>query len=199
MSDPDSCRPQPAHLGVVRAHAVGNPGPVGAPTGVLELLDAPAAELGEGEVVVLGVLGEMGVEADVEALGQLGGTHHEIRGDREGRAGGQGETHHRAGVRVVVPHHQSFGFGQDLVLVHHHVVGRQPAVLLRQAHRSVGRVKSHPDVQRGADLGGDEIPPPRGCTYRWSVEVVQPPSASSARPTHADTYADSSSSLRHSG
>ena len=42
-------------------------------------------------------------------------------------------------------------------------------------------------------------PAPRGCRYRWSVDVVQPDSASSARPTHADTYAASVSRARHSG
>ena len=42
-------------------------------------------------------------------------------------------------------------------------------------------------------------PPPRGATYRWSVVVVHPPSSSSAKPTHADRYAASSSILAHSG
>ena len=42
-------------------------------------------------------------------------------------------------------------------------------------------------------------PAPRGCTYRWSVDVVVPPSASSVSPTYALTYAASSSSRAQSG
>ncbi len=35
------------------------------------------------ELVVLGVLGEVGVQAHVEALGELGGAHHQLFGDAE--------------------------------------------------------------------------------------------------------------------
>ena len=53
---------------------------------------------------------------------------------------------------------------------------------------------------RAAVISADHrSPPPDGATYRWSADVVQPPSASSASPTQADRYADSSSSPAHSG
>ena len=45
----------------------------------------------------------------------------------------------------------------------------------------------------------NKSPPPAGCTYKWSVEVVQPDKANSARPTHAETLAASSSRVLHSG
>src|SRR5215472_4535293 len=55
-------------------------------------------------------------------------------------------------------------------------------------------------TSRAAAISADHrSPPPRGATYRWSVLVVQPPRASSARPTQADRYAASSSRPAHSG
>ena len=47
----------------------------------LEVLDRPAAERRQRELVVLGVLGEVGVQAHVEPLGELGRAHHQLLGD----------------------------------------------------------------------------------------------------------------------
>ena len=55
-------------------------------------------------------------------------------------------------------------------------------------------------TSRAAAISADHrSPPPAGATYRWSVLVVQPPRASSARATQADRYAASSSRPAHSG
>ena len=66
--------------------------------------------------------------------------------DREGRARRQRDAHHRARRAVVVAGHLRLALGQDGVVVLHDVVGRQAAVLLRQAHRAPRRVEAHPEV-----------------------------------------------------
>ena len=81
MGDADAGRAEAADLVGVGHHAVGHPRPVGAPAGALEVLRRPAAERGQRELVVLGVLGEVGVQADVEPLGQLGRADHQLLGD----------------------------------------------------------------------------------------------------------------------
>ena len=69
---------------------------------------------------------------------------------------------------VVVPADQPLGVGQDLVLVLHHRVRRQPAVLDRQRHRAAGRVEAHAQLGGGGDLGRDEVAGPA----RVHVQVV---------------------------
>ena len=54
------------------------------------------------------------------------------------------------GAAVVVPADEPLGVGEDRVVVLHHRVGRQAAVLLRQAHRAPGRVEPQPELLRGA-------------------------------------------------
>ena len=49
------------------------------PADVLEMLDGAPAEDVLGEAVLVGVLGQVGVQADVEPLGQLGGAPHQLR------------------------------------------------------------------------------------------------------------------------
>ena len=74
---PTPAAPRRRDLVGVGHHAVGEPRPVGQPAGALEVVGRPAAERGQRELVVLGVLGEVGVQPHVEALGQLGRAHHQ--------------------------------------------------------------------------------------------------------------------------
>jgi hypothetical protein len=59
---------------------VRHPRPVARPADRLELLDGATPEHLAGVAVLVGVLGEVGVQADVEPLRQLGGAHHQLRG-----------------------------------------------------------------------------------------------------------------------
>ena len=60
---------------------------------------------------------------------------------------------------------QPFAVGEDLVVVLHHRVGRQAAVLLRQAHRAPRRMEAQPELLRGRGSRREiRSPPPRGCT-----------------------------------
>ena len=159
---------EPGDLGGVGADAVRHPGAVAHPADVLEQVDGPAPEGGEGEFVVLVVLGEVGVEPDVEALGERGGVGHQLGCDGERRARGESEAHHRTVGGVVVPGDEALGRGEDLVVVAHDVVGRQPAVLLGHVHRAMGGVEAHAEVAGGLDLGADQV----AGAFRVEVQVV---------------------------
>ena len=68
---------------VVRHDAVSDPRPVGAPARALEIFHGPTTERRDREVVVLGVLGEVRVQTNVEFLGEFGRAHHELLGHAE--------------------------------------------------------------------------------------------------------------------
>jgi hypothetical protein len=163
------------------------------------ILHRPASERGQTELVVLRVLGEMGVQPDVETFRQLCGAHHQFLGDAERRARGERDPGHRSERPIVVAVHGVLTGGEDLVVVGHDVVGGEPTILDRQRHRPPRRVEPDPEIAGRLDLGGQQVTGAVGVEVQWSVEVVQPARASSARPTHADTCTDSVSSPRQSG
>ena len=197
---PTPAAPSRTHLAGVGHHAVGEPRAVGQPAGAVEVVRRPAPERRQREGVVLGVLGEVGVQPHVEPLGQLRRADHQLLGDAERRARRQRHARHRPVGAVVMAVDGLLAGGEDLVVVGHDVVGRQPAVLLRQRHRAA---RSGGSARRGRrrrrSRRPSRSPAPRGCTYRWSLDVVHPDSASSASPTHADRYAASVSSAAHNG
>ena len=168
VGDADAGAPEAADLVGVGHHAVGEPRPVRQPAGALEVVRRPAPERRHRELVVLGVLGEVGVQPDVEALGELGGAHHQRLGDAERRARCEGDPRHRAVAAVVVTGDGLLAGGEDVVVVGHDVVGRQAAVLDRQRHRATRRVEAHAEVAGGVDLGGEEVAGPVGV----EVQVV---------------------------
>ena len=78
---------KPADLGRVGHHAMRDPRAVGAPPDPLEILDGPASEVSQGVLVVFGVLGEVGVQADVETRGKLGRVAQQFRVTLNGEHG----------------------------------------------------------------------------------------------------------------
>ena len=83
--------------------------------------------------------------------------------------------HGASAIRVIAPHaavvvapHRLLAGGEDRVVVVDDVIGRQPAVLLRQRHRSARRMEAHADVAGGLDLGGQQI----AGAVRVQVEVI---------------------------
>ena len=64
--------------------------------------------------------------------------------------------------------HQPCRVGQDLVLLLHHLVGRQAAILHRQAHRPARGVEAEAEFARGGDLGADQV----AGAARMQVQVV---------------------------
>ena len=80
--------------------------------------------------------------------------------------------HGASAMRTIAPHDRSWcsadqplAVGEDLVVVLHDRVGREAAVLLRQAHRPARRVEAHARVLAAARISAVmRSPPPRGCT-----------------------------------
>ena len=68
---------------------MGEPCPVRHPASALEVLRRAAAVDLQRERIVLGVFGEVRVQADIESFGELGRTHHQLLGHRERRARSQ--------------------------------------------------------------------------------------------------------------
>ena len=166
---PTSRGAEAGDLGVVGHHAMSEPRPVRQPTRALEVLRRAAAEALQRVGVVLGVLGEVGVQTDVEALGELDRAHHQRLGHRERRARGEGDAHHRPEPAVVMTGDCLLAGGEDVVVVGHDVVGRQAAVLLRQRHRAAGGMEAHAEIRGGVDLGGEQVAGAAG----MDVEVVR--------------------------
>ncbi len=157
VGDADAGRAEPQHLAGVGRDAMGEPHAVGQPTGAGEVVRRATPERRQREGVVLGVLGEVGVQPHVEALGQLRRAGHQLLGDTERRARRQRHARHRPVGAVVVAVDGVLAGGEDVVVVGHDVVGRQPAVLLRQRHRATRRVEAHAEVGGGVDLGGEQV------------------------------------------
>ena len=95
----------------------------------------------------------MGVQAHAVPAGQRRGVAHQFGAHRKRGAGGQGDAHHGAGLRVVPLGDHPFAVGQDGLRVLDHRVGRQAAVLDRAAHGTARGVKA--DAGFGGGLDGD--------------------------------------------
>ena len=143
MGHPRAPPGEAGDLRLVRVDAVGHPRPVRPPPAVLEVLDGPAAEGVEAEPVLVGVLGQVGVEATSRRSAssavrrmrsgspRTASTAPAPRGPSrraQGRGGGPPPPRWRRGsCRRPAPPSRAAG-----------------PVLLRQRHRAPGRVETRP-------------------------------------------------------
>ncbi len=134
-----------------------DPRSVAGPADVFELFQRPAPEVFEAVGVFVDVFGKVGVESDVEAFGELGRGDHQSFGDRERRTGSEGDAHHGSVSGVVMEPDQPFGLGENRVVVLDDRIWREPAVLLRQAHRAASGMETETELPGGLDLGGEEV------------------------------------------
>ena len=137
--------------------AVREPGPRVEPAALLEIVERPAAVHLLAELVLVLGLGQMGVQADVELVGELGGRAHQRGRHRERRAGRQRDLHHRVLAALVMLCDHARAVGEDRVLVLHHAVGRQAAVALRAVHRAARQQHAHAEPLRDRDLDIDGV------------------------------------------
>ena len=138
---------------VVRIDAVRDPRAVAPPSDLLELLDRAPPERLLGERSSSGssarcVCSRTSSRSASSAVARISSGVTE-----------NGE-HGASAMRTIAPHvavvmlrDQPLAVGEDLVVVLHDRVGRQAAVLLRQAHRAARRMEAHAELLRGADLG----------------------------------------------
>jgi hypothetical protein len=108
----------------VRHHAVGHPRAVTQPTDLAQVLERPATEGCDGEIIVLGILRKMRVQAHVQRLGQFCRADHQPARHGEWTARREGNAHHRTVRTVMVPLDRGLGQREDFVVLLHHIVRR---------------------------------------------------------------------------
>ncbi len=97
---------------------------VGAPSRTFQVLHRTAPEAFEREGVVFGVLGKVGVQANVEAFGELRRAQHQRLGDAERAARRDGHPHHGPMRPIMMAGNGLLARGEDLVVVGDDIVGR---------------------------------------------------------------------------
>ena len=127
------------------------------PAALLEIVERPAAVYLLAEVVLVLGLGEMGVQADIELVRELGGRAHQRGRHRKRRAWRQRDLHHGVLAALVMSRHHALAVGQNRVLVLHHAVRRQAAVALRAVHRAARQQHAHAEPLRHRDLDIDGV------------------------------------------
>ena len=71
MRSTDARCSEPLDLVMIGHHAMRNPRAVGTPARAFEILHWSTSKGGETELIVFGILGEVGMQADVEPFGEL--------------------------------------------------------------------------------------------------------------------------------
>ena len=165
VRDADAVGAEPLDLVLREVDAVRAPDVVAEPADAIQVLDGPAAVELAAVGLLLDRLGEVGVQAEAEAAGELGRLLHQPRRDREGRAGRDDDLRHRAVDEPGEP----LGVGEDVVDLLDEVVGRKAAVRDAEVHRAARGDDADADLGRGAELGLDEP----GDAAREDVVVVE--------------------------
>jgi len=150
--------PEPGHLGGGDVDGVGEPHVAAEPADGGGELDGTHPEPLPAEALLVGGLGEVGVEAHPEPPGEEGGLGHEPRGDGERGAGGEDDPGHRPRGGVVEGGDDPLAVGEDGLLVLDDRVGRESPRRLAEAHRAAGDVEADPDPGRGRHLVVDPGP-----------------------------------------
>ncbi len=97
------------------------------------------------------------MQTHVPRFGQLCAGPHDVGGDRERRAGRQGDLDLRAVAALVVAVDQPLAVGEDGLGVLHHALAWQAAVFLGQVHRTAGEHGTHAQFADGSDLDVDGV------------------------------------------
>jgi len=150
----------------VELHAVGVPDVRTGPAEVGGIVRRAHAELFQAVADVVVVLGEMGVQADPIAPGEVRRIPHQAPAHGEGRAGRHHDPAHGEPGRVVPALDQGLHVLQDRPFVLHHRIRGQAARALADAHGAPCGVEAHPDL--GGALEGILQP----AAVRIDVEVV---------------------------
>ena len=135
-------------VGVVHVDAVRHPHVLAEPAGRLEVVGRAHAEQFLAELLLLDGLRAVRVQAHALAAGQLGALAQQFGGDREGRAGGDGDLGHRVEGGVVVLVDGRLGGGERALEGLDGEVRRQAAVLLAAVHRAAGEGEADAHLAR---------------------------------------------------
>ena len=152
----DTCpgRGQLADVAAAQMDTVRAPDVAGEPAELLEVLDRAAAVELQAVGLLLGRLGQMRVEGELEAPRQLRRFRHQPAGDRERRARRDRELDAGSGALLVQPG-QPFGVHEHGVELLDKAVGRQAAVRLAEIHRASRGDDSDAELTSCLELGLD--------------------------------------------
>ncbi len=129
-----------------RCTAVRQPDVVCQPAQRVEVLDRGAAEVLRAELVLVGRLGDVGVQPHPVLTGESRGRGHQRARHGERRARRDAHPQHRPGRRIMKGRDRLGGPGKDRVDVLGDLVGRQAARRGAQVHRPPRRVEAQADV-----------------------------------------------------
>ncbi|CAM5418350.1 hypothetical protein SSTU70S_01687 [Stutzerimonas stutzeri] len=162
MADADAGGAQAMDFHLVKVDAVRQPGPRAEPADALQVVDGAHAEALRAELLLVQRLGQVGMQAHVASLGQLGAGAHDVGGHRERRAGREGDLDLRAVAAFVVALDQPLAVSEDRFGILHHALAGQAAVLLGQVHRAARQHGAHAQFAHGLDLDVDRLLEPGG-------------------------------------
>src|SRR4029077_8293317 len=131
MADTNFRPAQPRDLVSIKMNAVREPDPARHPSCRFKKIDGLQTVHFEAEALFILGLAEMSVKLAVVTLCKLRAFAHEILGDRERRTGRESDANVRAWPRIMKQLQHPLAVGTDRLLVLHHSVRRQTAVLLR--------------------------------------------------------------------
>ena len=152
MGDAGAGAREHADLGVVQRAAMGVPDMGSSPAGLFYILARPHSEFFETVGDVLGVLGQVRVQTNLQPSGHVGGVAHQFAADRERRTRSQRHARHRCARSVVIAGDHPLAVLEDDVGLLDHAVRRQAALAFTDAHRPAGRGEPHADLTRRLNL-----------------------------------------------
>ena len=167
MADADAVAAELGDLRIVEIDAMRQPGAVGEPAAILEIVHRRHAVLVAGEVGLLLRLDEVGMQAAIVLFGKRRRLAHQPLGDVERRVGGERDAGHRPVGKVVVAADDALAIGEDDVVVLDGAAGGERLAVLgageieraaRQRHAQADpRCLLRLDVHRVLEAAGKEI------------------------------------------
>ncbi|MCY1436858.1 hypothetical protein D9M71_529960 [compost metagenome] len=148
--------------------AMGQPGARAEPADTVQIVHGAQAEALQAEIFFIEGFCQVGVQAHVEFVRQLGTGRHDFRGHRERRARCQGDLDLRTVTAFVVFGDQPLAVGEDHFAFLHGLLRRQATVLFTEAHGSAGEHGAHAQFTNALDLHVDRV----FQTFREQVVMV---------------------------
>ncbi len=132
MGDAHPGRTETSHFVIIGLHTMCKPDTVVEPANFLQVLGWSATELLQRVGVILVILGEVCVQANIESFCQVRRVDHQLLGHTEWRAWRQRHPNHGAVRSIVMLPYRTLAGSENFVVILHHIVGRKSAILLRE-------------------------------------------------------------------
>ena len=136
----------------VEVNAVGQPGARAEPADAVEVIHGTQPEALQAEIFLIEGFRQMGVQAHVQLVGQLGAGLHDFGGDGKRRARRQGDLDLRTVTALVIFADQALAVFENHLALLHRLLRRQAAIGFAQAHGTAGEHGAHPQFTHAAYL-----------------------------------------------